>query len=229
MNERYSLRELAIKLDANFEAGDPHVVLTYGVEPSLEESRKIAASFLKRLRRAYRDAGIVLKWVMVTEWANTRVHHHLVLSGGIPVSAIEKIWGQGRARASFLYGDTFRGLAEYLTKETRKTFRDPDSPVKRRFSCSRTVVTPPARTDFLTRADLDADPKPPKGYYIPPESVYRGENPFTGAKYLEYTAIPPADAPRRKTGPRGKKTRPRNGAPISAYRKAAPRQTEMRC
>ncbi|MDR1572755.1 MAG: hypothetical protein LBS24_00395 [Clostridiales Family XIII bacterium] len=76
---------------------------------------------------------------------------------------------------------------------------------------------------------MDDDPRPPKGYYIDPDTVYRGENPCTGARYLEYTAISLTDEPRIKTWRRGKKTRPRNPVPLSAYRKAAPRQTEMRC
>lgn len=225
VNERNSLREFAIRLDANFTKGDMHAILTFRTAPSPEEAKRLFRNFIKRLSRAYRSRGLVFKWMCATEYKNSRIHCHVVLSAGLSLAELSKIWGHGIIRPSLLYGETFFGLAQYLTKETRKTFRDPDSPVKRRWSCSRNVAAPVTHVDFLTRFDPEADPVPPKGFYIREKAVYRGENPFTGGKYVEYVAIPLDGVKRSRL--RGKKGKPRNDASISAYRKTTPRQQRM--
>jgi hypothetical protein len=231
LNEHHAIRELAIKIDANFTAGDLFETLTYAgsVPPSEAEAKKRLDKFKSALLRKARQKGVPLRWVATTEYKHNRIHHHVIIGGGLTPEEVSALWPHGRTRTTFLYGETFRGLAEYIIKETRKTFRDPDTPFKRRYSCSLNVKTPPAKTEIVAHVDLDGDPRPPKGYYVDPDSVYRGENPFTGARYLEYTAISLTDEPRIKAWRRGKKTRPRNPASLSAYRKAAPRQTEMRC
>jgi hypothetical protein len=128
-----------------------------------------------------------------------------------------------------LYGKTFYKLAEYIIKETRKTFRDPESVPKRRYSCSRNIVKPVVKVEYLSKTDFDADPKAPKGFYVEFDKVYRGENPFTGARYMEYLALPLDDGPASKGRRRGRAVKPRPQVSLSAYRKAAPRQERMDC
>jgi hypothetical protein len=229
INEHNAVRNLSIKLDANFKPGDHHLVLTHRRIPSVAEAQRLFANFVRRLARAYKARGSSLRWVMVIEYEHTRPHHHFIVSGGLPADEIAKVWGCGIVIRRDLYGESFYGLAKYLVKETHRTFSDPAGIPKQRYSCSRNLVTPVTKVEYLSAVDFDGDPKPPKDYYIDPGTVYRGENPFTGARYMEYIALSLTDDPRIKEWRRGKKTRPKNSVSLSAYRRSAPRQEEIRC
>jgi hypothetical protein len=230
VNEHNAIRRLSMELDANFRPGDHHLILTYaGLPPSEAEARKHVGNFLRRVTRLCKKEGLVPRWVLATEYDHTRIHHHVIMSAGLPLDSVCRLWPHGIVRNTFLYGKTFRWLAEYIIKETRRTFRDPDSTAKRRYSSSRNLVKPVTKVEYLSKMDFDADPKAPKGYSVEADTVYRGENPFTGARYMEYTALPLDDGPMPKRRRRGKTVRPRSSVSLSTYRKAAPRQERMDC
>lgn len=200
-NDRMAAKNLARLLNANFEGGDFHLVLTYKEAPSREQAKKDRAGFIKRLRKHVPQ----LKYVAVTEWEHTRIHHHLVISE-CSVDLIEKLWWElGYVRVSFLddSGD-YTQLAEYLIKETTKTFRLEGSLYKRRYSCSANLIRPVVKREEISVSDLFEDPEPIKGYYIPKDSIRRYEHPVTGIEHLEYIMIA-LDEPRKyKAWPRGK-------------------------
>ena len=207
INRRNSERELMLKIHHNFGPGDLHVVLTYGgEEPTKEQAKKEVNNFLKRLRRYFKRKDMTLKWIMVTEYQNKRIHHHLILSR-MDTYDLDQLWTAGKARPTHLDGSgDYRKLAAYLIKETDKTFREPDAFTKQRYSCSRTVVSPPKKVDDrISPAQLERDPEPIDGYYIDPDSIYRGTNPVTGIPYLEYIMISLTPTPRLSVWPRGKK------------------------
>ena len=206
INRKNSERELMIKLHHNFGPGDLHVVLTYkGQEPTKEQAKKEVNNFLKRLRRYFKKKGTTLKWIMVTEYENQRIHHHMILSQ-MDTYDLDQLWTAGKARPTHLdtTGD-YRKLASYLIKETDKTFRSLDAYSKQRFSCSRTVETPPKKVEEVDASQLIRDPKPIRGYYIDQESIYRGVNPVTNVPYLEYIMISESPKPRLSIWPKGKK------------------------
>jgi hypothetical protein len=228
VNEHNAIRGLAIKLDANYTQGDYHLLLTYaGVPPTEAEAKRHVENFLRRITRLCKKEGLTLKWVSATEYKHKRIHHHVIMNACLPLEVIYKLWGHGRVRNSFLYGESFRKLAEYIIKETRQTFRDPTSTARRRYGSSRNLITPLAKVEYLTAVDFDADPKAPKGYCIDADTVYRGENPFTGSRYMEYTALSLTDEPRLKKWRRGKKVKPRGPVSLSAYRGAAAKQERI--
>lgn len=223
-NRRASKRELMIKIHHNFKPGDLHVVLTYaGEEPTKEEAKKEIHNFLRRLRRYFKKRNMELKWILATEYENTRIHHHLIVSQ-MDTYDLDKLWTAGKARPTHLdsTGD-YRALASYLIKETDKTFRQPDAFSKQRFSCSRTVVNPPVKEEDVSSSQLIKDPKPIKGYYIDPDSVYKGVNPVTGIPYLEYIMVTLDPIPRLSIWPRGRKRKYREkyysteGLPYEEY------------
>jgi hypothetical protein len=226
-NEHMSVRFWSIKIDANFRIGDYHIVLTYaGDPPTHEETERIIENFLKRLARRYKAAGVPFKWVLTTECLHARIHHHLILGAGVPLDVIAKAWGHGRVRNSFLYGESFGGLAAYIIKETRKTFSDPDAAFKRRCSCSRNVKTPETRSEYIAKPDFDDDPKPLPGYSVDIDTIYRGANPLTGQRYMEYKMISDTDEPRIKRWRRGRPTKPREPG-AGWYKRNAPRQIRL--
>ena len=203
-NDRMAARNLARLINANFKAGDFHLVLTYKEAPTKEQAKKDRANFIRKLKKTVPD----LKYVAVTEWEHTRIHHHLVISE-CSIDLIERLWWDlGYIKVGFLDDSgEYSKLAEYLIKETTKTFRSQDSCYKRRYSCSANLIRPVVKREEISISDLFEDPEPIKGYYIPKDSIRRYEHPVTGIEHLEYIMIA-LDEPRKyKAWPRGKEVR----------------------
>ena len=180
-------------LNANFGPGDFSCTLTYREDERLpdEEAKKEITNFLKRLKREYKKRGYDFKWIYTTEQKKKSIHHHLILNS-IPETAhlLTKHWKRGYVRISIMddTGD-YKDLADYIIKETDKTFRDPDSADRQRYSRSRNLIIPEPHKRLISAKTFHKDPKPKKGYYIDKESLYVGENPVTGYPYMTYTMI----------------------------------------
>ena len=201
-NDRLALRNLTLLLNSNFEDNEgAHFTLTYKDAPDPAEAKRMLENFLRRMKRALPD----LKYVGVTEYTNVRIHHHIVMNT-TDVKLVEKVWGRGRVRATILdsCGD-YTDLAEYLIKETSKTFRDPDSPSQHRWSASRNLEKPATKRMETTPAEILDDPQPIPGYYIPEDRIRRFEHPVTGLETVEYLMIAINQPRRFKTWPKGKK------------------------
>lgn len=197
-NMRQAAKRLARLINANFRPGDLHVTLTYRKEnrPDPKEAQKNIKSFLGALRRRYKKAKKELRYIVVTEYKNKAIHHHLVTNNVndgtlTTMDYIRELWrGRGSPKAVQLYDEgEYSQLADYLIKETEKTFRDPDSPVKQRYSCSRNLVQPKVtRKDKKIKGDWEQDPKPRKGYYIVKDSLYNGTDKL-GYPYQSYIMV----------------------------------------
>lgn len=195
-NDRYAVKELMRKLNANFGAGDLHIVLTYAEAPDKHQAKKDRDAFIRRLRKEMTKKGICLKYIAVTEFKHTRIHHHLVINR-FDVEIVQRIWNKGFVKFSVL-DDTgnYIELAEYLIKETTKTFREEDSIYKRRYSCSGNLIKPVVKREEVDPSELWEDPVPLKGYYIPKDYERRYEHPVTGLEHLEYIMVA-IDEPRK--------------------------------
>ncbi len=173
LNERNSTNEAIRVAEANFGPGDYALHLTYAKEPeSIEDAQRLLSNFLRRLARLYKKAGLVLRWIKRTETGKKsgRIHHHLLISGGISRDEIEEAWGQGRAnsrRLQFSEDEGIEGLVEYLTGKKAAGHRKQETGDKgaapagrdtyRRWSCSRSCVRPqPEQHDGrLTNGEAD--------------------------------------------------------------------------
>ncbi len=141
-NDRHSRNNLRQLIVHNFGAGDYYLTPTYaGKPPPLEEAQRQCANFFNRLKRLYSRYGIEFRGIYVTEGGrpkedgtHTRVHHHIVINGGVPREEIEKCW-QGRqskddetrrgyCNTAVIYTeDGDRGcerIAEYMAKSRTK-------------------------------------------------------------------------------------------------------------
>ena len=181
----------------NFTAGDWHLVLTYAKDkrPDAAGCRKILRKFFDKCRKAYKAAGLELRYVMVTEWENKAIHHHIVI-GDIPAihHVLQDIWTEGGIHLTPLYQNhEFDALAEYLTKETKKTFHRPDSPMKQRWTCSRNLRRPEVHTEQVKAGSWREEPAVPKslegqGYVIDKTSVVTDVDAM-GYPFLDYTMV----------------------------------------
>lgn len=119
-NLRDRIRRLVRILRINFTEKDYAVHLTYRENPaSEEEAGRMLKNYLERLKRRYRKAGLELKYVYTTEYGRKsgRVHHHLVINGGIDRSIVEDAWGHGYANTDRLqFDDGLESLAQYMCK-----------------------------------------------------------------------------------------------------------------
>ena len=195
-NDRMAVKHLMRLLNANFTGGDLHVVLTYEIEADQQQAKKDRNAFIKTLRREMGKKGQELKYIAVTEYENTRIHHHLVISK-VKAELLERIWKKGWVKLAVLDDSgNYINLAEYLIKETLRTFRQGDCQQKRRFSASTNLVRPvPTRKD-VSEAELFDDPEAIDGYYIDQDHCRRYEHPVTGLEHLEYIMVA-IDKPRR--------------------------------
>jgi len=186
-NDRLAVKELTRKLNANFVTGDLHVVLTYEIAPEKLQAKKDRETFIRKLRKEMTGQGKELKYIAVTEYEHTRVHHHLVLSA-VDIDTLSRVWDKGYVRTTVLdESGQYSKLAEYLIKETQKTFREEGSVYKRRYSCSGNLIKPQVTRVEVDPSELFEDPQPEEGYYIDYERRY--EHPVTGLEHLEYMMV----------------------------------------
>lgn len=192
-NERNARKKLRRLINTNFGPGDIHLVLTYQKElrPTPEEAKKILRNFRDKLARRYKKNGAAFKWVLVTEYKNKAIHHHMILNcpeGYDPSKDIASIWRRGRPKQTRLDDSgNYSQLAEYLIKETEKTFREETSLQKQRFSHSRNLKEPKVRKKNVRAKVWSRRIWIPKGYFMLPDSFYEGLNPVTGHRFREYT------------------------------------------
>ena len=204
-NDRIATKKLTRLMNGNFYPGDFHITLTYaGKEPSPEAAKKNIKNFIRRMAREYEKQGLTFRWIEVTEYKHTRIHHHMVVSY-IDPRIIEKQWKHGHVRSVSLdKSRNYRKLAEYFIKETTKTMREPGNETKRRWRASRNLVRPIIKRERIAAADMSKAPKPLKGYEIIEETIHRFEHPFTGIEHLEYMMLSTDPVPRIKTWRKGK-------------------------
>lgn len=194
VNQKNAERKLTSILNANFREGDGFVTLTYSKElrPIPQLAKKYTKKFLRQLRKLYRQEGTILKYVLVTEYENTNIHHHLVINSIEDVNLIkliESIWPYGSVDIKALYSMEYSQLAAYIIKETSKTFQKKDGGYMQRYSCSRNLERPIPIKILISRAETWLKtPRAPKGYYIPKDLCYEGTD-FNGNPYQRYTLL----------------------------------------
>lgn len=140
LNQRNAEKKLTRLAHLNFTENDLALHLTYrdGEHPAdIEEAERHLDNYIRRLSRKYKKAGLVLKYIRATERGskNGRIHHHLIISGGLDRDMLEKTWGRGYANSKRLQFNEkgIAGLAHYVAKD-RVTFK--------RWSGSRNLIKP---------------------------------------------------------------------------------------
>lgn len=126
LNKRISENNLIRLLNANFTAHDIAFDLTYkaGKNPETDEqAKKDLQNFLRRVKRYRNSHGLPpLKYIAVTERGKKkgRVHHHLVINGGISINKLAELWGLGYTTAQPLQFDEtgLIGKGKYMVKQS---------------------------------------------------------------------------------------------------------------
>ena len=146
VNDRNARMKLDRIIQHNFPEWDSFVIgLDYEIEPTPEQAEKDRAKFIRDCRALYKTAGVEFKWVAVTPWLTKtgrpvkRLHHHIVMTGGVDEKAIRALWMKrrnGRIHLDPLQPDSngVTGLARYLKQHLHGA---------KRWTGSRNLETPP--------------------------------------------------------------------------------------
>ena len=164
------------------------------------EMRKDADIFLRELRKVYKAAGYVLKYIHVMEIGEKGArHHHLVINQpGIDTKQIQACWKkayEGNSKIHFSPLDTegdYSKLAAYLIKYTDRTLGTEEALQGKRWNRSKNLVMPePEYRIVRDRNTYYNEPKPYKGYYIVKDSIEVGTHSpeFYGYGYLHYRMV----------------------------------------
>jgi len=201
-------REKAVRrlMKANFDKGDIWATVKYpaGTRKPVGEVKKDLRAFLSALRRAYKKRGGALKFIYRLEVGKRGgIHLHLVVNrveGGETGIVLQDCWKHGRVHYEHVDGreGSFERLAAYITKlpdmeaeQQMSLFYEKDRKEFVRYSTSRNLIHPqPERKEYRRRTMrklVEEGPKPRAGWYIAPDTIVCGQNPYTGMSYLHYT------------------------------------------
>lgn len=121
INQRNARKRFERLAECNFQPGrDFFLSLTYGGEaPEDEETcRRDLRNYLNRINRARKKAGLgKAKYMGVIEMGKKgRLHHHLLIEGGLDRDTMEQLWRHGYANCDRIQGGGLAALAKYMTK-----------------------------------------------------------------------------------------------------------------
>ena len=161
INQRNAERSAARLVHLNFGPGDIALHLTYRDEPAdAAAGKRDLYNFLSRVKRLRVKLGLPdLKYLSCTEISrggSGRMHHHVIMSGGVDRDVLERAWGKGYANSKRLqFGeDGVAGLARYVAKGRH---------FYRRWNRSRNLAKPEAAVRESTHAELSAAVRSIKG------------------------------------------------------------------
>ncbi len=191
INRRNAETHLRRLINANFGAGDWHLVLGYRREytRSPEEAKQDLSRFLRKYRVWCKENGVPVRYITVTEYERKRVHHHLVIPA-IPLKVLYELWVFGRPHITPLdrTGD-YGQLASYLIKETERTFQQPNAATRKRWTQSKGLNQPIVKHTVIHADKWREQPKAKRGYYILKNSIVSGIHDVTGMPYQRYIMI----------------------------------------
>jgi hypothetical protein len=164
---------------------------------TFKEARKIRDAYIRRLRRRFPDAKLMV--YMGRGKGTERIHFHMV-SDGIPEEFIKEKWtwgGTGRIIPlrehnrynGEDYGADFTGLANYLFNHWK-----PEQGGHRYYKTRNVEAPKKERVNLIIRDySIKKPPRAPKGYKL----VERESNEF-GYLYFKYVKIPEGEKRRGK-------------------------------
>lgn len=200
VNDRRAEEELRWKLNANFGAGDLHLVLHYCDKPQdLQKAEADKQRFLRLLRGAVKKQGLPWKYIACTESKRmTNIHHHIILPQ-MDLETLRVLWEKTAGGNISVRPMDNRGnhakLANYLMKETRETIRRWRELGKRykRFSAAQGMESPKPEYRTIYAGRWNEQPKARKGWALwkdeDGQTVRTGWHELTGWPWMEYTEI----------------------------------------
>ena len=188
-NERECARELARRINANFSAGDAHLVLKYDevtLPADYAGAEERIGKFLRKYKAEFKKTtGRTAKAIWVTadrsprRQAGARLHHHLILEREGRELAV-KLWGESLVSYEALDGRLDHSeLAAYLIANVSPKAG------KNKYHCTRNMVKP-IYTEPVEVDDIE-DVRQEKDAVIKEHSVVTDEDGRVTSSYLRVT------------------------------------------
>lgn len=138
LNDKRSKRRFVQIANTNFGEGDLHISATYNEKHlpiTLEEAERNAHNYLDRIKRKMKkETGQDLKYMLVTEYTPegdegqrltlegmedkgtkaVRIHHHIIINGGLGRDELELMWSKGRINWKRVQDPEYRKNIDYL-------------------------------------------------------------------------------------------------------------------
>lgn len=205
-NNEISRKKFVHMVNGTFTTAGYYSTLTFSTEYEIhtaEDARRERKNFYRRIMRKYPEAKVVI--VYGRGKATSRFHLHMI-SEGVPIEEIGKIWGRGsvietkQLRAHNYYVDQKTGelvdhgadwtaLASYMHAHWRKEFGG------HRWLASSNVREPEAEapTEAIREYDEKHPPVAPKGFVLVETKATK-----YGYIYYKYVRIPEKEKKRQK-------------------------------
>lgn len=211
INIRIALRDLTAKINRNFGIGDSFVTLTHDDEDGISraEARRRFKNFKRNLRNWHKRNGSALKAIDVE--GSGRPHHHIVINN-TPVEVLDNLWPYGFIRITPMDGSgEYSALAYYMLIKNAIPAAGEDDARKKKYSCTRTIITPDPKQKEIDAPLKDGEIIVPKEYknkyYIAQDTIQTYEHPILGVHCIEYVLVLNENQPAQKKIYQGKLTK----------------------
>ena len=151
LNDRNSRKQFIRLINSNFTKDDYIMHLTYSNEnlpPSIEDAEREVYKLIRKINYRRKKKKLQnAKYIYVTEYdpqKKIRVHHHLIIEGGIDRKVMKDLWTNGtRIKVEELEPDEYElsGLANYLSKDPKG---------KKRWKASKGLKQPRERKSYTS-------------------------------------------------------------------------------
>lgn len=202
-NARYACMHADDVFNANFGTGDLSITFTYAPEKRPKDEKLLLKqwdNYLRRVRYAYKKAGITFKFMKAIETPEKNPHIHVAFSK-IDISLLPK-WEYGHVhivpfdnREHHTYGGYLREQTH--VKQANKGKYSDCKPLQY-YSHSKNCIIPEPEVTVISNDHWADEPKAPKGYYIVKDSVNNWEDEVTGYKHQSYIICRLPDKPLNK-------------------------------
>lgn len=226
---RRQKKELAILVNANFEAGkDQSLTLEWGKgsekPPDRGAMQRQITNFIKRLRRRYTksEPKRELKYIYTMEIGPRGSRHVHIILKDADLQEVQDCWGAGPVHGTPLYKDgNYTELADYYMKYTRPKQQTPDAAeeesegekIGKRWYASQNLYRPEPILRKITERTFEKDLPEIEGYHIDPDSIKGGVEtdlngrPFRECIYIRNDPNDPKERRRPLTNGLGRKRR----------------------
>ncbi|MBD5504110.1 MAG: hypothetical protein HDR09_20175 [Lachnospiraceae bacterium] len=194
VNSRQAVKKLTWIFNENYDGTSLYVTWSFAKEnrpEGKEELRAVVDKLLRDIRKEYKVAGDIAKYVWVAEVGERGATHiHMVLNA-IDIARLKKYWDKGWIDIKPMDDSgQYRKLAAYFVKYSEKTMKTCEGFSGRRYNSSKNLKIPqPTKTTVRSKNAYNHTIEIPQGWYLDKDSVAEAWHEITGFMYFTYTLI----------------------------------------
>lgn len=188
-NRRYAYMKADDIFNENFHQGDITMTLTFAPDKrpkTKKEFNDIWKDYIRKVRTAYKKAGVVLKWQKGIDPKKKNPHIHIALTS-IDMKLLPE-WEYGGVHINPVDGRDNHTFGSYARKQGENIDEEDILPGK--YLCcythSRNCVIPEPKVTVIGNDHWSDEPKAPKGWYIFEKHIDNWEDEVNGYKHQSY-------------------------------------------